>query len=112
MARRKSDIGILQEELPSGKITTSSMRIMSFVALISAFLYAGVSCHSYEKHFDKFVLMRTNDVITEQSFNTNVSELKMFEEWVLLILLAAAFAPKAFQKVVEMRAGVKPDKQE
>ena len=104
---RKSDIGVFQEELPSGKITTSSMRILSFIALISAFLYAAISYLSYESHFDKFVLMRTNNLIGEQSFNALVGELKMFEEWVLLILLAAAFAPKAFQKVIEMRAGVK-----
>lgn len=104
---KRSEVGIFQEELPSGKIAASSMRIMSFIALISAFLYAAISYLSYESHFDKFVLMRTNGVISEQSFNALVGELKMFEEWVLLILLAAAFAPKAFQKVIEMRAGVK-----
>jgi len=105
----KSDIGILQEELPSGKITTSSMRIMSFSALLGTFCYMLVSYLSYEKHFSEYVKMASEKVISEQSFNVLVTELKMFEEWVLLIFLCAAFAPKAIQKLIEIRAGIKPD---
>ncbi len=107
--RVKSDIGILQEELPSGKVTTSSMRIMSFTALLAMFVYMGISYSSYEKHFSTYVKMATEKVISEQSFNSLTSQLKMFEEWVLLIFMAAAFAPKAIQKLIELRAGVNPD---
>lgn len=106
---RKSDVGLLQEELPSGKVTTSSMRIMSFIALVGMFLYMGISYISYENHFAQYVKMRSQDVVSEQSFNSLVSQLKMFEEWVLLIFMAAAFAPKAIQKLIELRAGVRPD---
>lgn len=102
----KSNIGLIQEELPSGKIATSSMRVLSFIAIAVLILYLYIGYTLYESHLDMFVSMRKLEIISEQTFTTMYLQTKMYEEWIVLILIAGAFAPKGLQKIIELRAGV------
>jgi len=103
----KSDIGYNQEELPSGKIASSSIRIMSFIALGILVGYLVVANISFEHRFDRYVELMKSKTITEQSFNTLVLELKRFDWDIVVILLVAAFVPKAIQKFAEAKTGIK-----
>ena len=103
----KSDIKLTQEELPSGKIASSAMRVSSFIALGILIGYLIVSDISYEHHFDRYVELMKGRTITEQSFNALVIDLKRFEWDIVVIFLVAAFVPKAIQKFAEAKTGVK-----
>lgn len=102
----KSDIGYNQEELPSGKIASSSIRIMSFIALGILIGYLVVANISFEHRFDRYVELMKAKTISDTSFNTLVLELKRFDWDIVVILLVAAFVPKAIQKFAESKTGI------
>jgi len=101
----KSQIGIFQEELPSGKIASSYMREASAIALLIFFVYMIFAGISYEFHFLKFIQMRAQNFISEQSFNVLITGQKLFDWDIVAILLIAAFVPKFLQKFAEMKSG-------
>lgn len=102
----KSQIGYTQEELPSGKIASSLMRLSSIIALLILITYMAISHLSFEHRFDRYVELMNNKTITEASFNTLVLELKRFDWDIVVILLVAAFVPKAIQKFAEAKTGI------
>lgn len=102
----KSNIGYLQEELSSGKIANSNMRLLSFIAMGAFLGYLVAASISYEQHFNKYVELMKAQVITEASFNTLVLELNRFDWNFVVILLVAAFVPKVIQKFAENKTGV------
>lgn len=108
----KSDLGILQEELPSGKVTTSSMRILSFLSLSLLSWYLAVAPSQYEAQLNKYITLVTNNVISEQSFNALVEGLVKYEKWIIIVFIAGAFAPKAIQKLIENYSAIKEKKDE
>lgn len=103
----KSDIGITQEELASGKIATSLMRVSSFITLLILIGYMVIANASYEHHFDQYVELMKVKTISEQSFNALILQLNRFDWDIVVILLVAAFVPKAIQKFAEAKTGIK-----
>lgn len=103
----KSDIGILQEELPSGKVTTSSMRILSFCAFAMLGVIIYFENASYESHFDRFTQLMSDGKITESTYNTLLMQQTRFDQWLIVAFLVASFAPKAIQKLIEIYLGTK-----
>lgn len=102
----KSDIGYNQEELPSGKIASSSMRVMSFIALAILVGYLIIANISFEHRFDRYIELMKSGTISEQSFNTLILESYRFDWDIVVIFLVAAFVPKALQKFAETKVGV------
>lgn len=100
----KSDIGLMQEQLPGGKIGTSLMRWMSVIALIGLFAYMYFANSEYNNQRDIYVKLLTEKVIAEQSFNALIGQLVRFEKWIVAVFLVAAFAPKAIQKYIENKS--------
>lgn len=100
----KSNIGLMQEQLPNGKIGTSLMRYMSVVALIGLFVYMYFANSEYNSQRDIYVRLVTDKVINEQSFNMLIGQLIRFEKWIVAAFLVAAFAPKAIQKYIENKS--------
>ena len=109
---KKSDVGMMQEQLPNGKVTTSLMRWMSILSLAVLFIYMYLASKAYDVQLDKYINLVSQKVITEQSFNALVGELHRFEQWIVFSLLAGAFAPKAIQKAIENWALTKTPSQE
>lgn len=102
----KSNIGYLQEELPSGKVANSNIRLLSFIAMGVFLAYLVAASLSYEQHFNKYVELIKAGVIEEASFNTLILGLNRFDWNFVVILLVAAFVPKVIQKFAENKTGV------
>jgi hypothetical protein len=107
---KKADIGTFQELQPNGKIAESWTRKLSAVTFVFLWVYTAFSCYSYETHFNKYTDMVTSKAISEQSFNLSVSELKMINWDVFLILIVATVAPKIVQKFAEYKGTINSEK--
>lgn len=108
----KSDIGLLQEELPSGKITLSSTRVWSLLFIPIFISYMVASYIMFKYMFDKYVLLVEKEVITQESFNSMVLNLKLVDALIVMLFFLAIFAPKAIGKIAELWASSKINKQE
>lgn len=103
----KADVGIHQEQLPSGDIANSWMRYASSMVLIGLALYM-ISMNSvYNSQLNKYVKLVSDKIISEQTFSALVLELERYDHLIIVILLVAGFAPKAIQKVAELWASNK-----
>ena len=107
----KSDIGFVQEELPSGKIANSSMRLLSFLLGAIFIWYLYIANASYELHFTSYTKLVSDGIITDTNYNALVLELKRYEDWVIGFFLVGIFAPKAIQKAIELKFGTKQKEQ-
>lgn len=103
----KSDIGLMQEQLPNGKITTSLMRWLSVGAFILLVVYMYFSNSSYEAHFDRYSDMVTAKVIEQQTYVALTEKLSRFDNTIIFGLIVGIFAPKAIQKWIENKTALK-----
>jgi hypothetical protein len=104
---KKADVGFLQEEQPNGKIANSTVRVMSYLALLGLAVYMYFANYYYEKHFNTFVDLVSRDLITQETFTATLMQQGKYEEWIIMLFFSAAFAPKVIQKFIETKAGVK-----
>lgn len=100
----KSDVKMMQEVLPNGRITTSHIRWMSIIVLLALFVYMFRADRAYDVQLDKYIKMCNDGVITEASFNVLVMGLEKFNEYIIYVFLLASFAPKVFQKYIENKS--------
>lgn len=101
----KATVGTFQELQPNGTIAESFTRKASALTFVFWWVYFGFSYASYQSHFAKYCDLVSQKVITEQSFNMVVSELKMVDWDIFLLLAIAAVAPKVIQKFAEHKTG-------
>lgn len=107
----KADISTFQELQPDGKIAESFTRKLSAATFILWWIYFGFSYTAYESHFKKYCDLVSQKVITEASFNLVVSELKMVDWNIFVLLAVATVAPKVIQKFAEFKTSTQTDKQ-
>lgn len=107
----KADIGTFQELQADGKIAESFTRKLSAATFVAWWVYFGFSYAAYESHFNKYCDLVKQKVITESSFNLVVSESKMVDWNIFLLLAVATVAPKVIQKFAELRTSTQTDKQ-
>lgn len=103
----KSEIGALEEELPSGRIAKSWVRISSLVAIAVLIFYMLLAKQTYDHQFTKLADLVEKKAITDQSFVAMSSSLQMFQPEFVIVLLLVAFVPKVVQKYFELKS-VKP----
>jgi len=103
----KTKAGFWQELQSDGSITNSFMRLLEtwFFGLLCAYTF--FSFIFYESHFKQFTQLRITNMITEQSYNLLISQLKVVDWDIFMILVIATVVPKAIQKFAEMKTGIK-----
>ena len=103
----KTKAGFWQELQSDGSITNSFMRLLEtwFFGLLCAYTF--FSFIFYESHFKQFTQLRITNMITEQSYNLLISQLKVIDWDIFCILVIATVVPKAIQKFAEMKTGIK-----
>ena len=99
--------GFWQEVQADGSVTNSFMRLLEtwFFGLLCAYTF--FSFVFYEEHFKQFTQLRADNLITEQSYNMLISQLKVIDWDIFCILVIATVVPKAIQKFAEMKTGIK-----
>jgi len=103
----KTKAGFWQELQADGSVTDSFMRLLEtwFFGLLCAYTF--FSFIFYESHFKQFTQLRITNMITEQSYNLLISQLKVVDWDIFMILVIATVVPKAIQKFAEMKTGIK-----
>jgi len=104
---KNTKAGFWQEVQADGSVTNSFMRLLEtwFFGLLCAYTF--FSFVFYEDHFKQFTQLRTDNLITEQSYNMLISQLKIIDWDIFCILVVATVVPKAIQKFAEMKTGIK-----
>jgi len=104
---KNTKAGFWQEVQADGSVTNSFMRLLEtwFFGLLCAYTF--FSFVFYENHFKQFTQLRTDNLITEQSYNMLISQLKIIDWDIFCILVIATVVPKAIQKFAEMKTGIK-----
>lgn len=102
--KSKSEIGALEEELPSGKIAKSWVRISSLVAIGVLIFYMLIAKQSYDHQFSKLSDLVEKKAITDVSFVAMTQTLQMFQSEFVIVLLLVAFVPKVVQKYFELKS--------
>lgn len=102
----KTKAGFWQELQVDGSVTDSFMRLLEtwFFGLLCAYTFFSFSY--YESHFQEYTKLLTQKCITEQSYNMLISQLKIIDWDIFMILVVATVVPKAIQKFAEMKTGV------
>lgn len=99
--------GFWQELHPDGSVTDSFMRFLETLFFIFLCAYTFFSFIYYESHFQEYTKLLTQNCITEQSYNMLISQLKIIDWDIFMILVIATVVPKAIQKFAEMKTGIK-----
>ena len=99
--------GFWQEKQADGSISDSFMRLLETLFFILLCVYTFFSFVYYESHFQQFTKLRIDKLISEQSYNMLISQLKIIDWDIFSILVIATVVPKAIQKFAEMKTGIK-----
>lgn len=102
----KASIGFLQELQLNGQVANSFIRKLEALFFVVLVAYMTVAILVYQNHFNQYVVLLRESFLSEQSFNTLVSQLRMYDWDTLLILIVATVAPKVVQKFAEAKIGV------
>ena len=100
-------VGFWQEIEINGIIANSFMRLLVSFFFLLTVAYWWFSKIAYDNHFSEYVKLLRENCITEQSFNMLISNLRLINWDVFLILVIATTVPKAIQKFAEMKTGIK-----
>ena len=99
--------GFWQEKQADGSISDSFMRLLETLFFVLLCAYTFFSFVYYESHFQQFTKLRTDKLISEESYNMLISQLKIIDWDIFSILVIATVVPKAIQKFAEMKTGIK-----